>query len=242
MEWQDQAIVLGARKHGEGHAVLTVLTKENGLASGYVRGGSSRRQRPVLQPGNQVQVTWRGRLEEHLGSFRAELVKSLAPGLFSSPDRLAALNATTALLMAALPEREAADEIYNETLVFLTLLTGEAAKPEWGAELVHLECLLLKLSGFGLDLEKCAGTGETQNLTYVSPNTGRAVSREAGAPYKEKLLILPSFLTNKEVPTEADILAGLRLTGHFISGHVLHGENRGVMTARDRLLSYFSGN
>ncbi len=240
MEWQDQAIVLGARKHGEGHAVLIVLTKENGLASGYVRGGSSRRQRPVLQPGNQVQVTWRGRLEEHLGTFRAEIEKSLASDLFSSPDRLAALNATTSLLMAALPEREAAGKIYEETLLFLKLLTGEATKIEWGAELVRLECLLLKLSGFGLDLEKCAGTGELENLTYVSPNTGRAVSLEAGAPYKEKLLALPAFLTTDQAPTEADILAGLQLTGHFIIGHVLHGENRGVTTARDRLLSYFS--
>lgn len=242
MEWQDQAIVLGARKHGEGHAVLSVLSKEHGLASGYVRGGSSRRQRPVLQPGNQVQVTWRGRLEEHLGSFRAELEKSLAPDLFSSPDRLAALNATTALLMAALPEREAANEIYNETLIFLTLLAREASKLEWGAELVHLECLLLKLSGFGLDLEKCAGTGEVENLTYVSPNTGRAVSTEAGAPYKEKLLALPAFLTSDAAPTEEDILAGLRLTGHFISGHVLHGKNPGLQGARSRLLSYFSSN
>lgn len=240
MEWQDQAIVLGARKHGEGHAVLTVLTEENGLASGYVRGGSSRRQRPILQPGNQVEVTWRGRLDEHLGTFRVEPRKSLAPGLFSSPDRLAALNATTALIMAALPEREPANQIYRETLVFLTLLTGEATKLEWGAELVHLECLLLKLSGFGLDLEKCAGTGETQNLSYVSPNTGRAVSLDAGAPYKEKLLALPAFLTTDAAPTEADIAAGLKLTGHFISGHVLHGENRGLETARDRLLSYFS--
>ncbi len=240
MEWQSTAIVLGARKHGEGHAILNVLTENQGHAAGYVRGGSSRKQRPTLQPGNQIVVIWRGRLDEHLGTFRVELEKSLAPGLFSSPDRLAALNATTALLMAALPEREDASEIYNETLNFLTLLGGEGNKLEWGAELVHLECMLLGRLGFGLDLEKCAGTGEVENLAYVSPNTGRAVSLEAGRPYKDKLLSLPRFLTTKEPPTEVDIAEGLRLTGHFFTGHVLHGQTKGVESARSRLLSYFS--
>ncbi len=240
MEWQSQAIVLGARKHGEGHAILEVLTKTQGRATGYVRGGSSRKQRPDLQPGNEVEVTWRGRLDEHLGTFRVEMVKAQAPGLFSSPDRLAALNATTALLIAALPERENAREVYYETKKFLHLLAGEATKAEWGAELVRLECLLLQLLGFGLDLSACAATGEAENLAYVSPKTGRAVSLVAGAPYKDKLLPLPAFLASGTPADAAAIAAGLRLTGYFIENHVLHGDMRALGPVRARVLGYFS--
>jgi len=240
MEWSSKAIVLGAKKHGEGHAVLNVLTETEGRATGYVRGGSSRKQRPDLQPGNEVEVTWRGRLDEHLGTFRVELIKSLAPTLFSSPDRLAALSATTALLMAALPEREEARDIYQETRTFLDLLAGDAPKIAWGAELVRLECMLLALLGFGLDLTACAASGEVENLTYVSPKTGRAVSQSAGQPYREKLLPLPGFLTGTAEADEGQIHAGLRLTGYFIEDHVLHGQGGAVSEARARLLRYFS--
>lgn len=240
MEWQSKAIVLGARKHGEGHAVLEVLSEGKGRATGYVRGGSSRRQRPDLQPGNLVEVTWRGRLDEHLGTFRVEIERALSPSLFSAPDKLAALNATAGLLMAALPEREQAEEIYRETLIFLEMLSTEAEKLDWGAELAKLELMLLSRLGFGLEIDKCAATGEVENLCYVSPKTGRAVSREAGEPYKEKLLPLPAFLTGKTKPDEGQILAGLTLTGHFIETHLLHGDAKGLEGARSRLLRHFS--
>ena len=241
MEWNDHAIVLAAKQHGEGHAVLDVLTAKQGRARGYVRGGSSRRQRPNLEPGNLVEVTWRGRLDEHLGTFRVELEKAQAPALFRKPARLAALNATTSLLVAVLPEREPAPQIYAETLAFLDLLCDDAADDlAWGAALVHLEYHLLKVLGFGLDLEKCAATGEAENLAYVSPKTGRAVSADAAEPYKGRLLPLPGFLLGRGAPEKGDIAAGLHLTGHFLMGHLVHGPQAPLEEARARLLSYFS--
>ena len=245
MEWTSAAIVLGAKKHGEGHAVLDVLTKAQGFAKGYVRGGSGRRQRPTLEPGNLVEVTWRGRLDEHLGTFRVELEKSQAAELFRKPSRLAALNATTSLLSSILPEREPCPDIYAEMLTFLALLGDDDASDlandlKWGAELVRLECMLLTVLGFGLDLEKCAATGEVENLTHVSPKTGRAVSLQAAQPYKDKLLALPGFLLGKSEPTKEDILAGLRLTGYFFKTHMVHVKNAPFEEPRQRLLGYFS--
>ena len=241
MEWTDQAIVLGALKHGEGHAVLDVLSQTRGRAKGYVRGGSSRKQRPTLEAGNLVEVTWRGRLDEHLGTFRVELVKSVAPEFFKSPARLAALSALTSLLSGILPEREACPDIYQECLTFFAML-GDASLADtgWGAELVRLEVMLLSTLGFGLDLGACAATGVTENLIYVSPKTGRAVSAESGEPYKEKLLALPAFITGDGEPTKKDIRAGLTLTGHFFAGHLLHHPNPPALEARARLLGYFS--
>lgn len=241
MEWSDHAIVLAARKHGEGHAVLDVLSQQKGRARGYVRGGSSRRQRPILEAGNLVDVTWRGRLDEHLGTFRVELIKATAPDLFRKPSRLAALNALTSLLAAILPEQEACPGIYKECLVFLSMLGDEnTADTSWGAELVRVELMLLKTLGFGLDLKTCAATGETENLCYVSPKTGRAVSAGAGEAYKDKLLPLPAFLVADTPATAADIKAGLLLTGHFLEGHLLPQPNPPVMEARSRLAGYFS--
>ena len=240
MEWSSPAIILSARSHGEGHAVLDVLSAEKGRARGYVRGGSSRKQRPILEPGNFVEVTWRGRLDEHLGSFRVELTKAISPELFRAPSRLAALNSLASLLAETLPEREACLEIYERTKDFLTILTDETI-PDiiWGEALVRLELLFLKTLGFGLDLSHCAVTGTTEKLTHVSPNTARAVSEEASRPYKDKLLVLPSFLTGKAAPEMEDIRAGLELTGHFMTRYLFHGQRKGFDAARARFLGYF---
>lgn len=241
MEWTSDAIVLGARKHGEGHAILEVLSEQQGYAKGYVHGGSSRRQRPNLEPGNLVEVTWRARLDEHLGTFRVELNKAYASDLFRKPSRLAALNATTSLLSSILPEREPCPDIYSEARAFLALLADDTASDlQWGAELVRLECMLLATLGFGLDLEKCAATGEVENLTHVSPKTGRAVSSDAAAPYREKLLPLPGFLLGKEEVLSVDICAGLALTGHFFMTHMVHTPNIPFEEPRKRLIGYFS--
>jgi len=241
MEWSDHAIVLVARKHGEGHAVLDVLSQDKGRAKGYVRGGSSRKQRPVLEAGNLVDVTWRGRLNEHLGTFRVELIKATAPDFFKKPSRLAALDALTSLLVAALPEHEPCPAVYKECLVFFTMLGDpETSDTSWGAELVRLEVMLLKTLGFGLDLKSCAATGEVENLMYVSPKTGRAVSAGAGEAYKDKLLPLPGFIITEDAATSEDIQAGLGLTGYFLERHLLHQPNPGVMDARVRLIGYFS--
>jgi DNA repair protein RecO (recombination protein O) len=241
MEWSDHAIVLAARKHGEGHAVLDVLSQQKGRAKGYVRGGSSRRQRPILEVGNLVDVTWRGRLDEHLGTFRVEMIKATAPDLFRKPSRLAALDALTSLLTAILPEQEAVPAIYKECLVFFTMLGDDnTADTSWGAELVRLEVMLLKTLGFGLDLTACTVTGELDNLCYVSPKTGRAVSAGAGEAYKDKLLALPAFLAADTPATAEDIRAGLLLTGHFLEQHLLPQPSPAVMAARSRLAGYFS--
>lgn len=241
MEWTSNAIILNARKHGEGHAVLDILSEQKGRARGYVRGGSGRRQRPVLEPGNLVEVIWRGRLDEHLGTFRVELHQALAPDLFKKPAHLAALGATTSLLCATLPEREPCPEIYAEMLKFLELLADDTVPlSNWGAELVRFECMLLATLGFGLDLEKCAATGEVESLVYVSPKTGRAVSKEAAAPYKDKLLPLPGFLLGKEKAKKEDVHAGLMLTGHFFTAHMIHVQNTLFEEPRRRLLNYFS--
>lgn len=242
MEWTSRAIVLSLKKHGEGHAVLEVLSREKGRARGYVKGGGSRRQRPALEPGNLVEVTWRGRLDEHLGSFRAEPVKAVAPLLFRSPARLAALNAVTGLLAASLPEREPALEIYTETLRLLEWLTDTGGDDVvWGAEVVRLEAMLLARLGYGLDLAQCAATGATENLAYVSPKTGRAVSKKAGAPYRERLLALPAFLTGAAAPSRADVASGFRLTGHFIERHLLHAPKPAWSAARERMTGFFRG-
>lgn len=242
MEWNSRAIVLSLHKHGEGHAVLEVFAEEKGRAKGYVKGGGSRRQRPSLEPGNLVEVIWRGRLDEHLGSFRAEPVKAVAPLLFRSPARLAALNAVTGLLAASLPEREAAPEIYGETLRLLGRLTDlDEDDVLWGAEVVRLEVMLLSRLGYGLDLSRCAATGETENLAYVSPKTGRAVSKKAGAPYRDQLLALPGFLIGRGEPVRADVANGFRLTGHFIERHLLHAPKPAWVAARERMTGYFRG-
>jgi DNA repair protein RecO (recombination protein O) len=241
MEWSAPAIVLSAKRHGEGHAVLDVLCDDHGRARGYVRGGGSRKQRPVLETGNLVAVTWRGRLDEHLGSFRVEPVKSVAPALYRHPARLAGLAAFAQLLLAVLPERDPCPEIYGESLRLLEHLANlDEDDLFWGAEMVKLEAMLLSRLGFGLDLASCAATGKTEGLAYVSPNTGRAVTAEAGKPYAEKLLPLPGFLTTALPPTREGVRDGFALTGFFIARHVLHDPHPALETARARMVDYFS--
>jgi len=241
MEWSGQAIVLAAKRHGEGHAVLDVLTEHHGRAKGYVRGGASRRQRPVLEAGNLIAVTWRSRLDEHLGTFKVEPVKAITSGLYRFPARLAGLSAFTQLLGAVLPERDPCPEIYFESLRLLGHLSNfDEDDLFWGAEMVKLEAMLLSRLGFGLDLSSCAATGKKENLAYVSPATGRAVTAEAGKPYAEKLLALPGFLTGASAPTRADVRAGFSLTGFFIVRHVLHEPKPVLEAARARMVDYFS--
>ena len=241
MEWSGQAIVLGAKRHGEGHAVLDVLSEREGRARGYVRGGGSRKQRPVLEAGNIVAVRWRGRLDEHLGTFKVEPVKAIAPHLYRFPSRLAGLAAFAELLGAVLPERDPCPEIYSESLNLLDRLTSlEEDDVVWGAEMVKLEAMLLARLGFGLDLASCAASGKKENLAFVSPNTGRAVTAEAGAPYAEKLLPLPAFLTGRHAPTRAGVRQGFALTGFFISRHLLHEPKPTLEAARARMADYFA--
>lgn len=233
MEWADDGIVLGARRHGEAAAIVTLLTREHGRHAGLARGGAGRRGRGLYQPGNQVSAQWRARLSEHLGTLSCELLDARAARLIDDPLRLAALSAMCAVVEAALPERHPYPDLYRETVRLLDHLEHD---PAWAAAFVRWELGLLAELGFGLDLTACAATGETEELAFVSPRSGRAVSREAGAPYIDKLLPLPAFITDTAAgpPADADIAAGLRLAGWFLANHLL-GERGGALPpARER--------
>ena len=233
MEWSDDGIVLSARKHGESAAVVSVLTAEHGRHAGLVRGGSGSRMRGVLEPGNRVHVRWRARLEEHLGSFECDMVANVSAGLLDDPLRLAALQAICAVAEAALPERERHAAVYMGMLGLLDALGGEA----WAGHYVRWELALLADLGFGLDLSACAATGSNDNLTYVSPKSGRAVSASAGEPYRDRLLALPGFLLReRHDPGVGEVAAGLALTGYFLDRHVLAPHGKALPSARGRLL------
>jgi DNA repair protein RecO (recombination protein O) len=237
MQWSDTAFVLGTRRHGESALIVELLTRERGRHAGLVRGGQSPRRRALLQPGNEIAVTWRGRLTEHLGTLDCELLAPHVARFLDDPDRLAALNAAVELLLAALPEREPHPDCHASFSMLLSALESTAVSiTDWAPAYVVWECDLLAGVGFGLDLARCAVSGTNQDLAYVSPRTGRAVSRETGASYKDRLLPLPEFLWRPGVSaTPADIVAGLNLTRHFLLRHVLEPQGKRLSEARERL-------
>jgi DNA repair protein RecO (recombination protein O) len=232
MEWHDRAFVLNARRHGESAAIVELLTAEHGRHAGLVRGGQSPKLRAVLQPGNEVAAVWRGRLSEHLGTVACELVRSHAAGMLDDPDRLAGLTAAASLVAAALPEREPSPDVFAS---FGSLLRALDSAAEWPARYVGWERDLLAGLGFGMDLGRCAVSGVTTDLAYVSPRTGRAVSRAAGLPYRDKLLVLPGFLWRDEPVDRGQIEIGMRLTEHFLVHHVFAPQGRALPAARARL-------
>ncbi len=212
MEWRDDGVLLAVARHGERDAILDVLTAERGRRRGLVKGGASRRRAAELQPGAQLSLDWRARLETHLGAFRAEASKLRAGRILDDPLALAALASAAALLLAYLPEDDPQPALYTRTVALFDALHRPDAWPGLYAE---WELALLAELGFGLDLSACAATGGTQELVYVSPRSGRAVSRAAGAPYAEKLLPLPASLRLGGPADATDLAAALRTTGHF---------------------------
>ncbi|MEM7301607.1 MAG: DNA repair protein RecO [Pseudomonadota bacterium] len=219
MEWQDEAVVLGTRRHGETSLIVELMTPARGRHLGLVRGGRSKRTLPALQPGNSVSATWRARLEEHLGQFTIEPVTMRTAELIASPIAVFAVQLIASHLRL-LPERDPHVGLYRALLVILEHLDDGAITAEL---IVRFELALLEELGFGLDLTRCAGTGAQDNLIYVSPKTGRAVSAEAGQPYADKLLALPGFMASgaDQAETEIDMLVdGFRLTGFFLARHV----------------------
>jgi len=237
VEWTDDAIVLSVRQHGESGTILEALTRTHGRHLGLVRGGTSRTLKPVLQPGNGVHLQWRARLSEHLGNFTAELDRARAGMLMENREALTGLNAFTAVVNATLPERAPYyDPVFAGASILLDAMM-EDGLAHWGALYVRWEAGLLETLGFGLDLSQCAATGSTEDLTFVSPKSGRAVSAEAGAPYAARLFKLPRFLLasqNADV-SAADIAAGLTLTGHFLLERVLAPNGKPLPAARLRL-------
>ena len=232
MDWTDQGIVLSARRHGESSVVLSLLTAAHGRHAGLVRGGQSRRRRGVLEAGNLLNATWRARLEEHLGNFTIELETGHAARLLDRADRLAALSALCATADSSLAEREPHPETFAASLRLIEALDGDA----WPELYVAWELQLLGTLGFGLDLTCCAATGATDQLTYVSPRSARAVSQSAGEPYRDRLLVLPGFLIGQGGAAPRDIVDGLALTGYFLHRHVYQPHSRQLPDARERLL------
>ncbi|HYH70252.1 MAG TPA: DNA repair protein RecO [Methyloceanibacter sp.] len=233
MDWSDEGIVLSTRALGEANAIVELLTRGHGSHLGLVRGGRSRRVRPTLQPGNVVSVTWRARLSEHLGSFTIELSEARAALILDDERALSALG-SLASLAKLLPERDSHPQLYLTALQILRAFDDPAL---WPALLVHWEMMLLQDLGFGIDLSECAATGSDADLAYVSPRSGRAVSREAGAPYGGRLLALPRFLVDDEAGLIlGDIEAGFALTGYFLERDVLEPHGMAMPQARERLL------
>lgn len=214
MDWRDEGILLTVRRHGESAAIIDVLTAEHGRHAGVVRGGGSRKMAPVLQPGAVLSLDWSARLEDHIGNYRVDPMPSHTARIMADRAALAALGAMTALVTASLPEREAHGRLYAASRALLAALgTGD----DWRAGYALWELALLADLGFGLDLTACAATGATEELVWVSPKSGRAVSREAGRPWADRLLPLPGFLRRDGPPPEpGDIGVALRLTGHFL--------------------------
>jgi DNA repair protein RecO (recombination protein O) len=235
MEWQDSAIVLSSRPHAESAAVATLMTREHGRHAGLVHGGQGSRMAGVLQTGNLVTALWRARLADQLGTWSLDPQRSTAAGLLDDPLRLAALASACALAEASLPEREPHPALHDGLVALLSVLEG----PAWGEAYVGWEIGLLGEIGFGIDLSGCAITGDTADLAFVSPRTGRAVSRAAAGPYRERLLVLPAFLTGRGQGGPEEIIQGLDLTGHFLERHVFAQRHAPVPPARTRFVEKY---
>lgn len=216
MEWRETGTLLTARKHGETAVIIEVFTRDHGLHAGVVQGGASRKMAPVLQPGAGLDLTWRARLSEHIGSFKAEPIQSRAH-LMEHRLSLAALNALSGLLTFALAEREPHPALYDKTVTLLDMI-GEG--PVWTLAYLRWEMALLQELGFGLDLSECAATGARDGLRYVSPKTGRAVSEAGAGEWKDRLLPLAPDLVGQGSGDAEGVLQGLRVTGHFLTHHL----------------------
>jgi len=234
VEWTDEAVILSARPHGESSLILQLLTRDHGRHAGLVRGARKARGRGLYEIGNRVEAHWQARLAEHLGLWRLELIEGCAAALIDDPARLACLAAACAMAEAALPEREAAPECFAG---LARLLQALARADGWAARYVGWELALLAELGFGLDLSRCAATGGTSDLAYVSPKSAQAVSRAAGAPYRDKLLRLPAFLIDPAASlAPGDLGDGLALTAFFLDRHVFAPLGKTLPPARARLV------
>ncbi len=250
MQWTDAAIIISSQKYGENSGLIRVLAREHGIFAGIVRSATSSKTRGILQSGNGVSASWRARLSQQLGTFKIELLEAHAAHLMQDALKLSALTSICALIEISLPERHPYPKLFSALHEFLHIINN---KNNWLSDYINLELEILSETGFGLDLSECAATGRTDDLIYVSPKSGRAVCREAGEPYHEKMLPLPRFLIgnrqqaagNNELPTNAyslmpnayfkEILAGMQLTGYFLEHWLLTPHNKKLPAARIRL-------
>ncbi|WP_448660111.1 DNA repair protein RecO [Sphingomonas sp. CJ99] len=229
------AILLSVRAHGEHGAIARALTEEAGMIAGYVRGGHSRRLRPILQPGNLIAGEWRARTDEQLPGLTVELIHSRAP-LYAEPLPAAAIDWVTALTAATLPEGLPYPVVHATLAALLTAIEAAPAARGWAAALVRYELLLLGELGFGLDLNQCVATGATDDLTHVSPKSGGGVCRGAAVGLEGRLLPLPRFLIAGGDADWDAVLDGLRLTGHFLARDLMTGRGQDALAARERLV------
>jgi DNA repair protein RecO (recombination protein O) len=238
VNWEDQGIILAVRRFGEHDAIISLLTENQGRHAGIVKGGSGKRGRSLLQPGNLVKAWWRARLDEQLGTFTLEGLRPFAADAMQSPEVLAGLSALCGMAEATLPEREPHAAVYRHTLHLLEHLSAAG----WEAQYVLWELALLRDMGYGLDLSACAVTGASEDLAYVSPRSGRAVSRAGAGDYAPRLLTLPLFMKD-DTPTaegHGDIAQGLALTEHFFAAHVFGPHRQQIPAARQRFAARFS--
>jgi DNA repair protein RecO (recombination protein O) len=234
MQWTDEGIIIGTRRHGETSLIIELMTRAHGRHLGLVRGGRSRQQQPLLQPGNTVLATWRARLDEHLGNYAIEPVVHRAARLIEGAAGLYGLQIVASLLRL-LPERDPHPVLYDGIGPMLDWIADPVVG---GALIVRFELKMLEDLGFGLDLDECAATGVTADLVYVSPKTGRAVSRSAGAAFRERLLPLPAFLVETgRSPSAAEIADAFRLTGYFLARRVFEPRDLALPEARASFLA-----
>lgn len=232
MNWEDEGIILSVRPHGETSAIVDALTEEHGRHAGLVRGGQRPRQSGSLQPGSRARLTWNARLSEHLGTYRVEPRRNVWVSIGEDGDALSALASMLSLLGTFLPDREPCPGLYHASVTALRAFSGPQ---EWPGSYANWELCLLRELGYGLDLERCAATGQATGLAFVSPRTGRAVSRSAGVPFRDKLLKMPEFLKDGRPAKLEDLLAVMDLTGHFLEQGIVRATSRSIPAARVRL-------
>ena len=238
MDWRDQGTLLAVRRHGETSAILEVFTPEHGRHAGVLRGATSRKIAPILQPGAQLDVSWRARLESHIGSYTVEPVRSRAAVVMGDRQALAGLNAVTALLVHCLPEREPHLALYTRTQALLDILDETEV---WPLAYLRWELALLEDLGYGLDLDRCAVTDSTEDLIYVSPKTGRAVSAKGAGEWQDRMLPLPACLRGENSTDIAQLEEGLRTTGYFLQKSLSEGaQGRPLPQAHHRFIDYLT--
>jgi DNA repair protein RecO (recombination protein O) len=241
MEWTDEGIVLGTRRHGEANAIVEIMTQDHGRHLGLVRGGSGSRMRPVLQPGNAVRAVWRARLDEHLGHYTVEVVRPHAVALLSASHVVYGVTHLAALCRL-LPERDPHREVHDHLAAILDHLEDRLAA---AMLVVRFELQMLGELGFGLDLSACAATGSNDDLAFVSPKSGRAVSRTAAEPWQDRLLRLPPFMRDDHEddmpPSLDDLVDGFALTGFFFERYVLEPRGQTFSDAREGFVAAVLG-
>ncbi len=238
MEWRDQGVLLSARRHGETSVIIDVFTQEHGRHSGVVRGGVSRKVAPILQPGSQLDLVWRARLEDQLGSYQVEPIRSRTVAAFSGRLALAGLNAVTSLVNFGLPEREAYPTLYKQTEQLMDLLGHDTI---WPLAYLNWEMALLEELGFGLDLSCCAVTGATEELVFVSPKSGRAVSKSGAGEWADRMLPLPPCLRGEGDAPDDEIALALNTTGFFLENRLAPAlGHKPLPTTRARFIETFT--